>query len=98
MSYQTSVGGDASVLRVYADHGVGFVWFVEPLEKLVEVLELDGPTYRIIDTAEGDAAARLKPFDAIEFPLGALWQRWFGRLRAPRASAPPQRVVPPNCS
>jgi Uma2 family endonuclease len=62
-------------LRVYADCGVGFVWFVEPMEKLIEVLELDGPTYRIIDSAEGEAAARLKPFDAIEFPLSALWQR-----------------------
>lgn len=62
-------------LRVYADHRVTFVWFVEPLEKLIEVLELDGPTYRIIGTAEGDAAVRLKPFEAIEFPLGALWQR-----------------------
>jgi len=62
-------------LRAYADYGVGFGWFVEPLEKLVEVLELDGATYRIIDTAEGEAAARLKPFDAIAFDLGALWQR-----------------------
>ena len=51
------------------------MWFVEPLERLVEVLELDGPTYRIIDSAEGDAAVRLKPFDAIEFPLAVLWQR-----------------------
>ena len=62
-------------LRVYAEHGVGFVWFVEPLEQLVEVLELDGATYRIVDSAQGDVAVRLKPFDAIEFPLGALWQR-----------------------
>jgi Uma2 family endonuclease len=62
-------------LRVYAEHGVGFVWFVEPLEQLVEVLELDGPTYRIVDSAQGDVAVRLKPFDAIEFPLGVLWQR-----------------------
>ena len=62
-------------LRVYAEHGVGFIWFVEPLEQLVEVLELDGATYRIVDSAQGDMAVRLKPFDAIEFPLGALWQR-----------------------
>ncbi len=62
-------------LRVYAEHRVGFVWLVEPLEQLVEVLELDGPTYRIVDNAQGDVSVRLKPFDAIEFPLGALWQR-----------------------
>jgi hypothetical protein len=62
-------------LKVYAEHRVGFAWFVEPLEKLVEVLELDGPTYRIVQTAEGDTRVRLRPFDAIEFPLGALWVR-----------------------
>jgi Uma2 family endonuclease len=59
-------------LRVYAEHGVGFAWFVEPLEQLVEVLELDGATYRIVDSAQGDVAVRLRPFEAIEFPLGAL--------------------------
>lgn len=62
-------------LRVYATHGVAHVWLVEPLEKLVEVLELDGATYRIIDTAQGDGDVRLRPFDAIELPLSALWQR-----------------------
>lgn len=62
-------------LRVYAEQRVGFVWFVEPLEQLVEVLELDGATYRIVDSVEGDKAVRLKPFDAIELPLGVLWQR-----------------------
>ncbi len=62
-------------LRVYAEHRVGFVWMVEPLDQLVEVLELDGPTYRIVDSAHGDVAVRLTPFDAIEFPLGALLQR-----------------------
>jgi len=62
-------------LKVYAEFRVGFAWFVEPLEKLVEVLELDGATYRIAQTAEGDAPARLRPFEAIEFPVAALWMR-----------------------
>jgi Uma2 family endonuclease len=62
-------------LRVYAEHRVAFVWLIEPLEKLVELLELDGSTYRIVDTAQGDANVRLRPFDAIELPLSALWQR-----------------------
>jgi len=62
-------------LKVYAEFGVRFAWFVEPREKLVEVLELDGATYRIVQTVEGDAPARLRPFDAIEFPLAVLWMR-----------------------
>ena len=62
-------------LRVYAEYKVAFVWLIEPLERLVEVLELDGATYRIVDTAQGEANVRLRPFDAIELPLSALWQR-----------------------
>jgi Uma2 family endonuclease len=62
-------------LRVYAEYKVAFAWLIEPLEKLVEVLELDGVTYRIVDTAQGDVNVRLRPFDAIELPLSALWQR-----------------------
>ena len=62
-------------LKVYAAFGVTHVWFVEPLEKLVEVLRLDGETYRIAQTAVGDDDARLEPFDAIAFPLAALWAR-----------------------
>jgi Uma2 family endonuclease len=62
-------------LRVYAEYGVGSVWLMEPLEKLLEVLELDGATYRIAQTFEGDAAVRARPFDAIELQLSALWMR-----------------------
>ncbi len=62
-------------LRVYALHGVKHVWLVEPLEKLIEVVELDGETYRIVGVATGDGDVRLRPFDAIELPLAALWQR-----------------------
>lgn len=61
-------------LSVYAQHGVAFAWLVEPQQKFVEVLELDGASYRIVQTATGDDPIRLRPFDAIELPLAALWQ------------------------
>jgi Uma2 family endonuclease len=64
-----------SKLRVYAEQGVRSVWLIEPLEKLLEVLELDGETFRIVQTFEGDAPVRARPFDAIELPLAALWMR-----------------------
>lgn len=62
-------------LAVYERAGVGHVWIIEPHDRFVEILELDGPTYRIVDRAEGDAPRRLRPFDAIEFDVGALWAR-----------------------
>jgi Uma2 family endonuclease len=62
-------------VRAYAEHRVPFVWLMEPLEKLVEVLELDGATYRIVQGVTGDDNVRLRPFEAIELPLAVLWQR-----------------------
>jgi Uma2 family endonuclease len=62
-------------LRVYAQHDVRHVWLVEPLDQLLEELELDRGAYRIIRTATGDKPVRLEPFEAIEFELAALWAR-----------------------
>jgi Uma2 family endonuclease len=62
-------------LEVYQRERVLHVWLIEPLDRFLEVLELDGETYRIIQRASGDAPARLKPFEAIEFDVGALWAR-----------------------
>lgn len=62
-------------LRVYAEHGVQHVWLVEPLDRLLEVLRLDGASYRIVQSVIGDNPARLEPFDAIELQLGVLWAR-----------------------
>jgi Uma2 family endonuclease len=62
-------------LAVYERAGVAHVWLIEPLDKLLEVLELDGTNYRIVDRTDGDAPRRLRPFDAIEFDVGALWAR-----------------------
>lgn len=62
-------------LALYERAGVSHVWLIEPHDQFLEVLELDGPTYRIIDRADGNTPRRLRPFDAIEFDVGALWAR-----------------------
>jgi Uma2 family endonuclease len=62
-------------LAVYERERVEHVWLVEPLERFLEVLELDGTTYRIVQRAVGEDPARLRPFDAIEFDVAALWAR-----------------------
>lgn len=62
-------------LDVYQREGVAHVWIIEPLDRFLEVLELDGQTYRIVQRASGDAPVRLQPFEAIEFDLAALWAR-----------------------
>jgi Uma2 family endonuclease len=61
--------------EIYAEHHVRHVWFLDPEVQTLEVLRLDGTTYRLIKTFGGDARPRAEPFDAIELPLAALWQR-----------------------
>lgn len=62
-------------LPIYAEHGVAHVWLVDPEARTLEVLRLDGSSYRLIVTHAGEAPVRAEPFDAIELDLGALWQR-----------------------
>ena len=60
---------------VYATYRVSHVWFVDPIAKTLEALELDGETYRIREVHSGNLPVRVAPFDAIELELGALWSR-----------------------
>ena len=62
-------------LPIYRREAVAHVWLVDPDAELLEVLRLDGVSYRIVQTLSGNTPVRAEPFDAIEFDLGALWQR-----------------------
>jgi len=61
--------------RIYARENVRHVWLVDPRELLVEVLRLDGDSYRIVASASGDDKAELEPFAAIALDLAILWAR-----------------------
>jgi Uma2 family endonuclease len=61
--------------RVYATECVRHLWFVDPDAQMLEVLELDGASYRVLDVYSGEQLVRARPFDAIEMELGALWAR-----------------------
>ncbi len=60
-------------LKVYARENVSHVWLVDPAAKTLEVLMLDGSTFRILDVYSDDAKVRAIPFDAIELDLAILW-------------------------
>mgnify|MGYP000352500911 FL=1 len=62
-------------LTVYARERTGHVWLVEPVSQTLEVLRLDGDTYRIVQVATGEASVRAEPFEAIELALPILWAR-----------------------
>jgi Uma2 family endonuclease len=62
-------------LAVYARERTSHVWLIEPVSQTLEVLRLDGETYRIVQVATGEVTVRAEPFDAIELDLRILWAR-----------------------
>jgi hypothetical protein len=43
---------------LYAAERVGHVWLVDPLLRTLEVLRLDGPTFRVVGIWRDDAIVR----------------------------------------
>jgi len=63
----------AEKVPIYARENVGHVWLVDPGVRTLEVLRLDGKSYRIVATYRVDARVHAEPFDAIELDLALLW-------------------------
>ena len=65
--------------RIYGQNGVQWLWLVEPLEQVVEVLHWQGERWELIDTWGGDDnAARIPPFEAVAVEL----ERWWLPMRS----------------
>lgn len=60
---------------LYRQYGVSHVWLVDPLAQTLEVYRLHAEGYLLVGSFAGEGLSRIEPFDAIEFDLGALWQR-----------------------
>jgi Uma2 family endonuclease len=60
-------------LGIYAREGVGHLWYVDPLARVVEVMRLERERWTIVASHVSGAPLRLEPFDAIEIDIGELW-------------------------
>ena len=60
-------------LTVYAEHRVGHTWLVDPLQRTLEVLRLEGDKWLIVGAFRDEAKVRAEPFEALELELGILW-------------------------
>jgi len=61
-------------LGIYLREGVGYVWFVDPEGRTLEVFRREAQAYVVAQTFTGDDPVRAEPFDAIELELGLLWR------------------------
>ncbi|MEW6267621.1 MAG: Uma2 family endonuclease [Thermodesulfobacteriota bacterium] len=60
-------------MDIYAEHGVAFLWLVDPLTKILETFKLqDGKWLVLKNYAENDKA-RAEPFPEVEIDLANLW-------------------------
>ncbi len=64
---------------IYAREGVPHLWFVDPDARTLEVFGLRGRQWLPLATLANDAEVSQPPFDAIGFPLDALWPEEAGR-------------------
>ncbi|WP_044249993.1 Uma2 family endonuclease [Chondromyces apiculatus] len=66
-------------MPVYAAASVPWVWLIDPLKRVLQVLRLGpGGVLEVAQELRGEDRVRAMPFDAIEVSLSALWPRWSG--------------------
>jgi Uma2 family endonuclease len=58
---------------IYGDAGVGHLWHVDPVLRMLEVFELRGGKWLLLDVYRDNAAVAAPPFADVSFPLGLLW-------------------------
>ena len=58
---------------LYAEHGVRHLWIVDPVDRILEAFALREGEWVLTATLADDAEVALAPFDAVPFPLDALW-------------------------
>jgi len=60
-------------LRVYADHGVSWAWYVDVDGKTLEVMQLVDEAWKIQRVYTGGGVVRAEPFTAVEINLALVW-------------------------
>ncbi|MEC7418206.1 MAG: Uma2 family endonuclease, partial [SAR324 cluster bacterium] len=60
-------------LPIYVKFGVAHCWLADPKIKLLEAFVLQDGQWTLLGSYGGNDEIRVAPFDAITFPLSALW-------------------------
>jgi Uma2 family endonuclease len=60
-------------MRIYAREGIGHLWLVEPILRTIEVYRFKDGAWMVAAVHEGDAPARIEPFDAIALDVTRWW-------------------------
>ena len=58
---------------IYARAGVRHVWHIDPVLRMLEVFELKGQQWLLVDVFRDNAQVAAPPFEEPTFPLSLLW-------------------------
>jgi Uma2 family endonuclease len=58
---------------IYGTAGVGHLWFVDPIDRTLEVFAWRDGAWSLVTALRDDAEVKAAPFEAVGFPLSALW-------------------------
>jgi Uma2 family endonuclease len=59
--------------EIYGVSGVGHLWFVDPIDRTLEVFARRDGGWILVTAIRDDAEVRAVPFEVVGFPLSALW-------------------------
>jgi Uma2 family endonuclease len=60
-------------MPLYAEHGVSFVWLVDPIAEVLEAFKLVRGRWQPVGIWRGDDVARVEPFEAFALDLARVW-------------------------
>ncbi len=60
-------------MRLYAEHGLPYLWLVDPIAQTLEAYRREGANWLLLGTHGGDDVASIEPFEAVPLELAELW-------------------------
>jgi Uma2 family endonuclease len=60
-------------MPLYAQHGVRYVWIIDPEERVLEVFRLEAGDWLLVGTYSQEQRVNAEPFEEIELDLRYLW-------------------------
>ena len=61
-------------MPLYARHGVGYLWLIDPRERRLEAYGLARGAWRLLAAVAGDEAVAAAPFVGVVMELGRIWR------------------------
>ena len=73
LSASTAIVDRTRKQDIYREHGVPWLWFVDPTARTIEVLSRTEHGWMVAGTFGGEGEKRIPPFDAVAIDIGVLW-------------------------